>query len=95
MPVSVTGSSVTFKLVRQLSVVVVLVFCTLAYLYGPAASPALRNAAVDQCNDYAQGNYRSFRLSWHVGVYPHWSCWDASRPADKAVSLGWWTNPFR
>jgi hypothetical protein len=95
MPVSVTGSSVTFKLVRQLSVVVVLVFCTLGYLYGPAASPALRNAAIDQCNDHAQGNYRSFRLSWQVSLYPHWTCWDASRPDEKAVSLGWWTNPFR
>jgi len=95
MPVSVMGSSVTFRLVRQLSVVVVLVFAVLAYLYGPAASPAMRDTAIDQCNDYAQGNFRSFRLSWNVGVYPHWTCWDASRPETAAISLGWWTNPFR
>ena len=95
MPVSVTGSSVTFRLVRQLSIGVVRVFAVLAYLYGPAASPAMRDAAVDQCNSYAQGNYRSFRLTWHVGAHPHWSCWDASHPETAAVSLGWWTNPFR
>lgn len=94
MPVSSTGSSAGFRLVRQLALVVVLVFGVLAYLYGPAASPAMRNAAIDQCNEYAQGNYRSFRLSWNVAAYPHWSCWDASRPQAAAVSLGWWTNPF-
>ena len=57
------------------AVAVVVVFVVLAYLYGPAASPAMRNAAVDECNDHAEGNWRSFRLSWNVGVYPHWMCW--------------------
>jgi len=95
MPVSLTGSRVAFKLGRQLSVIAVLVFCALAYLFGPAAAPALRNAAANECNDYAQGNYRSFRLSWQVGLHPHWTCRDASRSADEPVSLGWWANPLR
>jgi hypothetical protein len=54
----------------------------------------MRTAAVGQCNEHAQGNWRSYRLSWEVGVHPHWRCADASRPEEKAVSLGWWTNPF-
>ena len=94
MPVSAVGASLDFTTIRRLAVGVVAMFCTLAYLYGPAASPAMRNAAIATCNDYAQGNYRSFRLSWEVSMYPHWTCWDASRPENRAVSLGWWTNPF-
>jgi hypothetical protein len=94
MPVSAVGSNLTFTIVGRLAVGVVAIFCVLSYLYGPAASPALRNAAIAQCNEHAEGNFRSFRLSWQVGVYPHWTCWDASRPEDDAVSLGWWTNPF-
>ena len=54
----------------------------------------MRKAAAGECNDHAEGNCRSFRLSWTVGVLPHWSCWDASRPQKDPVSLGWWTNPF-
>jgi hypothetical protein len=95
MAVSASGSSLTFTMVRRLAGGVVVIFVVLAYLYGPAAAPALRSAAVDECNDHAQGNFRSFRLSWQVGVYPHWTCWDASRPTEDAISLGWWTNPFR
>jgi hypothetical protein len=95
MPVSQTGSSVGFKLVRQVAAVVVVTFCTLGYLYGPPVSPAMRNAAIAECNNHAEGNYRSFRLGWRVGVHPHWECGDASRPTQKSVSLGWWTNPFR
>jgi len=94
MPVSAVGSNLTFSIVGRLAVGVVAMFCVLSYLYGPAASPALRNAAIAQCNEHAEGNFRSFRLSWRVGVYPHWTCWDAGRPEDDAISLGWWTNPF-
>ena len=94
MGVSLSGSSTTFTTVRRLSVAVVVVFCVLGYLYGPAAAPGMRNAAIRECNDYAQGNYRSFRLSWELTGLPHWSCRDASRPDVEAVSLGWWTNPF-
>ena len=54
----------------------------------------MHDAAVAKCNDYASGNYRSFRLSWTVGVRPHWTCWDASRPEEPEVSFGWWVNPF-
>jgi hypothetical protein len=86
--VSVSGSDVTFTAVRRLSVVVVVVCAVLGYLYGPAFTPAMRTAAV------GQGNWRSYRLSWDVGVTPHWMCADASRPREASVSLGWWTNPF-
>jgi hypothetical protein len=75
-------------------VVVVVVCAVLCYLYGPAFAPATRTAAAGQCNEHARGNWRSYRLSWEVGVYPHWRCADASRPDEAAVSLGWWTNPF-
>lgn len=94
MAVSATASSLTFRMVRRTAASVVVIFGVLAYLYGPAASPAMRNSAIDECNAYAQGNYRSFRLTWHVGVLPHWTCWDASRPNEDPVSLGWWTSPF-
>ena len=94
MQVSLSGQSLTFQMVRRLSVVVIIIFVVLAYLYGPAASPAMRNQAIAECNDHAEGNWRSFRLNWNVGVYPHWTCWDANKPMKKAVSLGWWTNPF-
>jgi hypothetical protein len=94
MAVSAVGSNLTFDLVRRLAVGVVVIFGVLAYLYGPAASPAMHRAAISQCNDHAEGNFRSYRLSWDVGVLPHWTCWDASRPRRDAISLGWWTNPF-
>ena len=95
MPVSLSGSDMSFAIVRRIAVGVVAVFVVLCYLYGPAASPAMRNQAVNECNNHAEGNWRSFRLSWNVGVYPHWTCWDASKPEQKAISLGWWTNPFQ
>lgn len=94
MQVSLSGQSLTFQMVRRLSFAIVAVFAVLAYLYGPAASPPMRNEAIARCNQHAEGNWRSFRLDWNVGVYPHWTCWDASRPRRKAISLGWWTNPF-
>lgn len=93
MAVSAVGSNLTFTMVRHLAASVVVVCCVLGYLYGPAAAPAMRSSAVAECNRYAQGNYRSYRLSWHVGLLPHWSCSDASRPGRAPVSLGWWTNP--
>ncbi len=94
MAVSAVGSALTFTMVRRLSVAVVVVFAVLAYLYGPPATPAVRDAAAAQCNGYAHGDYRSFRLTWHVSARPHWACWDISRPTLAPVSLGWWTSPF-
>lgn len=94
MPVSASGSTLTFAMVRRLSAVVVVAFCLLAYLYGPALAPGTRSAAIDECNRHAQGNFRSFRLTWQVGARPHWVCADASRPDGEPVSLGWWTSPF-
>ena len=94
MGVSLSGSDLTFTTVRRLAVGILVLFVTLFYLYGPAASPPMHDAAVAQCNDYAQGNWRSYRLSWRVGVYPHWECGDASRPQRADISLGWWNDPF-
>jgi hypothetical protein len=94
MAVSAVGTSLTFNMVRRLAAVVVAVFVVLGYLYGPPTTPALRNSASNACNDYAYGNYRSYRLAWEVGVSPHWTCWDASHPDRDQISLGWWTNPF-
>jgi hypothetical protein len=94
MAVSAVGTSLTFNMVRRLAVAVVVIFCVLSYLYGPATTPALRDSAMNKCNNYAHGNYRSFRLGWEIGLHPHWTCWDASRPEKDQISLGWWTNPF-
>lgn len=65
------------------------------YLYGPPVTPTFRAAAVSACNEHSGGNFRSYRLHWDFGTRPHWSCWDASRPQQNAVSFGWWVNPFR
>jgi hypothetical protein len=95
MGVSVTATStISSAFIKRLSVAVVVVFATLYYLYGPAATPAVHDAAVTKCNAYAQGNFRSFRLGWVVGFHPHWTCWDESRPDVPEISLGWWVNPF-
>lgn len=94
MPVSLSGSDMRFAIVRRIAVGVVTAFVVLCYLYGPAASPAMHKQAIRECNEHAEGNWRSFRLTWNVGVYPHWTCHDASKPTQPAVSLGWWTNPF-
>ncbi len=95
MGVSVTASStITTGLLRRLLVAVVVIFATLFYLYGPPATPAFNQAAVAKCNQHASANFRSFRLSWEVGVHPHWTCWDAGKPQEPAVSFGWWVNPL-
>ena len=95
MGVSATASrTLSMTTVKRLAAAIVVIFATLYYLYGPAATPAVHDAAVDKCNNYASGNYRSFRLSWVVGWHPHWTCWDASRPERPEVSFGWWVNPF-
>ena len=94
MGVSVTQQrGVSSRFIRRLLVATAVVAATLFYLYGPPATPALRNAAVARCNDHASGNFRSFRLAWHVGVHPHWTCWDARRPAAPEIDLGWWVSP--
>ena len=94
MGVSASGSDVRFTMVRRAAVAVIAIFAALCYVYGPAVSPAMHTAAIAECNDHADGNWRSYRLNWDVGVYPHWMCGDASKPANAAISLGWWTNPF-
>jgi hypothetical protein len=94
MAVSAVGTNPTFNMVRRLAAATIAIFLVLGYLYGPAATPGLRNSAANECNDYAHGNYRSFRLGWEVGWRPHWTCWDASSPDKPDVNLGWWTNPF-
>lgn len=95
MGVSATASrTITAAVVKRGAIAVLVIFATLYYLYGPAATPAVHDAAVAKCNDHASGNYRSFRISWKVDYQPHWTCWDASRPEEPEVSFGWWVNPF-
>ena len=94
MAVSAVGTNLTFRMVRRTGRRGRACLLVLGYLYGPAATPALRDSATNECNAYAHGNFRSFRLAWQVGVRPHWDCWDASRPNKPEVDLGWWTNPF-
>jgi hypothetical protein len=66
MRVSLSGSDLTFTMVRRLATAVVVIFVVLGYLYGPAASPAMRHQAVSECNDHAEGNWRSALSSRHV-----------------------------
>ena len=94
MGVSASGSNLTFTMVRRISLTFVVVFVVLGYLYGPPASPPLHQAAIDQCNAHSGGNWRSYQLSWHVSLVPHWTCSNASRPQDRVKDLGWWTDPF-
>jgi hypothetical protein len=82
--------------VRSLIIVFTVFLGAAIYFYGPPVTPALRAAATAECNDYAGGNFRSYQLHWVTGPgsTPHWQCWDASRPTEKAISLGWWVDPF-
>jgi hypothetical protein len=63
------------------------------YLYGPAVTPALQGAAINECNDLMGGNYRSFRLTWISGTQPHWMCSNRYQPGEPAVDMGWWVTP--
>ena len=97
MGVSATGQNgLSVRSVRTLLVVIMVAFGLAVYLYGPPVTPAFRTAANEACNEYAGGNYRDYQLDWLSvpGNSPHWSCWDRSRPQKKAISLGWWVDPF-
>ena len=78
------------------AVVIFVLLGTVIYFYGPLVTPGMQRAATEQCNEYAGGNFRSYRLEWVTWPDgdPHWSCWDARNPEVRAVDLGWWTNPF-
>ena len=67
MQVSLSGQSLTFQMVRRLAVAVIAIFVVLAYLYGPAASPAMRTEAIAQCNDHAEGRLSSTELEQRTG----------------------------
>ncbi len=99
MGISLEGDQgLSVRSVRAVFVVFTIFFGFLIYFYGPPFTPAVRSAANEQCNEYANGNYRDYRLEWVSGpgeVTPHWSCGDASRPDVAPVSLGWWVSPFR
>lgn len=77
------------RLVPSLAVVATVCF----YFFGPPMTPAWHRAAADQCNELAGANYRSFFLTWSVGVRPHWLCANTARPAAPPVDLGWWVSP--
>ncbi|MGZ4469428.1 MAG: hypothetical protein ACXVXB_13175 [Nocardioidaceae bacterium] len=96
MPISKTATSTwSMKTLKTTILALVAVLAVAIYLFGPPTFPRLKNAAIQACNEHAGGNYRSYRLSWHVGVGPHWSCWDASKPTHPPVDMGWWVSPLR
>ncbi len=86
---STSPGSWNIHTVNRVVAAVVVFFALGFYLYGPPATPRLHEAAAVACNDYAGGNYRDYRLSWHVGASPHWTCWNARRPMMRAVDMGW------
>ena len=97
MGVSASGErGLSARAVRSFLVVFFVLCAFVYYFYGPPLTPTVRTAANEACNEHAGSNFRSYRLSWvsWPGDSPHWSCWDARDPRKKAVSLGWWVNPF-
>ena len=97
MGVSASGTrGLSMSSLRSALIVFTIFLGFAIYFYGPPVTPALRAAANEACNEYQGGNFRSYRLDWvsGPGSTPHWSCWSAAKPMDKAVSLGWWVNPF-
>lgn len=97
MGISAIGQSgLSTRSIRSMLIVIFVLLGTAVYFYGPLVTPTVAQAAVDECNEHAGGNFRSYRLEWVTWPdEPHWSCWDARSPQEKAVSLGWWVNPFR
>ena len=97
MGISASGrSGLSMRAIRSMLVVIFVLVGTFFYFYGPLVTPTVANAAESACNEYAGGNFRSYRLAWvsWPDTDPHWACWDASRPTEQAISLGWWVNPF-
>jgi len=97
MGVSASGrSGLSMRSVKSIFIVFAVFLGFAVYFYGPPVTPAFRSAAAQECNEYAGGNMRSFRLEWTSGPgsSPHWRCWDARRPEVRAISLGWWVDPF-
>ena len=97
MGVSAVGQSgLSTRSIRSMLVVIFVLLAAAIYFYGPMVAPGMERAATQECNEYAGGNFRSYRLDWVTwpDADPHWSCWDARKPEVKAVDLGWWTNPF-
>ena len=97
MGISASGQTgLSMRAIRSMLIVIFVLLGTFVYFYGPLIAPTVANAAEAECNEYAGGNFRSYRLTWvsWPDTDPHWACWDASRPTEKAISLGWWVNPF-
>jgi hypothetical protein len=97
MGISVSGQTgLSMRAIRSMLIVILVLVGTIVYFYGPLIAPTVASAAEQECNDYAGGNFRSYRLEWvsWPNDDPHWRCWDARRPEVQAVSLGWWVNPF-
>jgi hypothetical protein len=89
--VGVSGRSLAR--IRNAAIGIGLVGGVAFYLYGPAVTPALHEAAATECNELTSGNYRSYALEWVVGVRPHWLCGDRRDLAKAPVDLGWWVTP--
>ncbi len=97
MGISAVGETgLSKRAVRSMLIVIFALIGTSIYFYGPQVMPRVERAAVAECNEYAGGNFRAYRLAWVTWPDddPHWACWDARNPQEKAISLGWWVNPF-
>ncbi len=94
MAVSAVGTNLTFRMVRRLAGVVVLVFLVLGYLYGPAATPALRRLRDERVQRPRARRLPQLPAGLAGGRPSALDCWDASRPNKPDVDLGWWTDPF-
>ena len=97
MGVSALGETgLSTRSIRSMLIVITVLVGTFIYFYGPLIMPPVKSAAIAECNDYSGGNFRAYRLSWESwpATDPHWACWDARNPEEKAISLGWWVSPF-
>ena len=96
MGISATGQAgLSMRAVRSMLVVIFVLLGTFYYFYGPLITPRIQEAALAACNEHAGGNFRSYRLEWvsWPETDPHWSFWDARKPAQRPISLGWWVTP--
>lgn len=100
MGVSATGKTkFTNSNVAKLLVTFLIVLGGVFYFYGPLMVPALKNGAIDTCNELEGGNFRSYRLEWvswtlDRQVLPHWECTSISTEGKnrKPVDLGWYAG---
>ena len=81
-------------MVRRLAVAVIAIFVVLAYLYGPAASPAMRTEAIAAVQRPRRGQLAQLPADLERRCLPALDVLGREPPGGERLSLGWWTNPF-